>query len=122
MSRYLSAEPRPTPEVIGAPFSLHTRMPTDTSDFEVGVPVDHPLDEEIPIGDYTLIASELPAGRVATVSYIGPYEGLGPAWGAFMEQVPALGQPDFPFWEVYVTDPSDITPEDLRTDLYTALR
>lgn len=109
-------------EPVGVPFSLHTRMPTDTCDMEVGVPVSAPLPEPITVGEVALINSEQPAGRAATISYHGPYEGLGGAWGAFMGAVVEQGvRPAFPFWEVYVTDPSTSTPDALRTDLWTSV-
>lgn len=109
----------------GAPFSLHHRMPTDTCDLEVGIPVDRALDGPVttPAG-ITLTPSVLPAGRIAVVSYLGAYDGLGPAWGDFMGAVVAAGeQPDLPFWEIYVTEPTpDTDPATLRTDLVTRLR
>lgn len=108
---------------VGPPFSLHHRMPTDTSDLEVGIPIDRPLDAPIEAGGVRIEPSSLPAGDVATRSYLGGYEGLGEAWGAFMTSVVEAGRaPAFPFWEVYVTEPTpDIDPATLRTDLYTAL-
>lgn len=107
---------------VGAPFSLHTRMPTETSDFEVGVPVDAKA-SGVTVNGVEFIASELPSGNVATISHIGPWDDLPEAWGAFMAGVAALGAtPAFPFWEVYVTDPSSTSdPMLYRTDLYTSL-
>ncbi|WP_432557627.1 GyrI-like domain-containing protein [Granulicoccus sp. GXG6511] len=110
---------------IGPPFSLHHRMPTETVDFEVGIPVDRPLGEaQATTSGVTLTPSVLPAGRIAVVSHLGSYDGLGEAWGRFMNEIATAGhQPDFPFWEVYVTEPTpDVDPATLRTDLVVRLR
>lgn len=107
---------------IGPALSLHYRAPSDTATFEVGLPVDHPLDNEFTTeAGITLTPSTLPAGQVARISHIGPFAGLGEAWATFMESVPAAGkQPALPFWEVYVTEPTpDLDPATLRTDLYS---
>lgn len=105
----------------GIPFSLHTRMPTDTVDIEVGIPVSSALPAPLERGDVLLEPSTQPAGTAARTAHIGGYEGLGDAWGAFMGGIVAAGKaPAFPFWEVYVTEPSpDMDPATLRTDLVT---
>lgn len=107
----------------GPAFSLHTRMPTETADMEVGLPVSAPLGAPVQAGELVLINSELPGGRAATISHVGSYEELGNAWGRFMGMVAGSGEtPAFPFWEVYVTEPGpDVDPATLRTDLWTAL-
>ncbi|WP_052209508.1 GyrI-like domain-containing protein [Kocuria sp. ZOR0020] len=104
----------------GPAFGLHTRMPSETVDIEAGIPVDgHPGD--LPQG---LLSSVLPAGTVAVTSYLGPYDGLGQAWGAFMEAVAAAGHTvALPLWESYVTMPSpDADPTTLRTDLFVLVK
>jgi effector-binding domain-containing protein len=109
---------------VGPAFALHTRMPTDTVDFEVGVPVDRPLPGARTAGPGpTLSPSRLPGGRIAVISHLGPYDGLGEAWSRFMQAVADSGhQPALPFWEVYVTEPSpDADPSTMRTDLVTLL-
>lgn len=108
----------------GPALSIHHRMPTDTATFDVGMPVDKGLSEPVATeAGFTLESSSLAAGRIARISHIGSYDGLGDAWGAFMEAVVAAGEkPAFPFWEVYVTEPSpDMDPATLRTDLVTLL-
>lgn len=110
---------------VGAAFSLHHRMPTDTATFEVGFPVDKPLDQAVTTDSgIVLEPSTLPAGKIARISHVGPYDDLGQAWGAFMEAVAAAGkQPELPFWEIYVTEPApDMDPSTLRTDLVTTIK
>jgi effector-binding domain-containing protein len=109
---------------VGPAFALHTRMPTDTVDFEVGIPVDRPLQRATNSdAGVTLSPSRLPGGRIAIVSHLGSYDGLGEAWGRFMQAVADSGnQPALPFWEIYVSEPSpEADPSRLRTDLVTLL-
>jgi effector-binding domain-containing protein len=109
---------------VGPAFALHTRMPTDTVDFEVGIPVDRPLQRATNSDSgVTLSPSRLPAGRIAIVSHLGSYDGLGEAWGRFMQAVADSGnQPALPFWEIYVSEPSpEADASTMRTDLVTLL-
>ena len=57
----------------GIPFSLHTRMPTDTVDIEVGIPVSSPLPAPVERGDVLLEPSTQPAGTAARTAHIGGY-------------------------------------------------
>lgn len=110
---------------VGPAFSLHHRMPTDTADLEVGVPVDHaPAAPLVTSTGTVLQPSTIPGGEIAVVSHVGSYDRLGDAWGAFMEAVAKSGRrPDVPFWEFYVTEPTpDADPETMRTDLCVLTR
>ena len=91
--------------------------------FDVGVPVAEPLDGELEAGGITFYPSSLPAGRIATISHLGGYDGLPAAWSSFMETIARDGhEPRLPFWEVYVSEPGpDVDPATLRTDLVTLL-
>lgn len=98
----------------GPVFSYHFRMDPKVFDFEVGVPVSAPV---TPAG--RVVASQLPAARVARTVYHGPYEGLGPAWGEFDEWVKAEGlRTSASLWECYIAGPeSSENPADWRTEL-----
>ncbi|AGF71525.1 GyrI-like domain-containing protein [Corynebacterium halotolerans] len=107
---------------VGPAFSLHHRMPTETSTFEVGVPVDRLLAEAVTTDSGVVLeSSSLPGGSIATVSHLGPYDDLGEAWDEFTGRVMDGGAaPQLPFWEVYVTEPGPgADPASMRTDLYT---
>jgi effector-binding domain-containing protein len=97
----------------GPMFSCHFRMDPKVFDFEVGVPVSAPVS---PVG--RVVASQLPAARVACTVYRGPYEGLGTAWGEFNEWVMAQGLTPAPsLWECYVAGPeSSANPAEWRTE------
>ncbi|WP_017835199.1 GyrI-like domain-containing protein [Dietzia sp. UCD-THP] len=115
-----------------APFASYTRIteePEPQADLEIGFPLAEPLPDGVVAepegeGGMRVVASELPAGQVAAMSYLGSYDGLGEAWQEFMGEIGSLGRaPGTPFWEAYVTEPSpDIDPATLRTDLFCPVR
>jgi effector-binding domain-containing protein len=98
----------------GPCFSFHMRRPTGTFDFEVGFPVDRPLN---PAGRVKM--GKLPAAKVARTVYRGGYEGLGAAWGEFCAWLDAEGlNPQDCLWERYVSGPeSNPDPATWRTEL-----
>ncbi|HEX2616332.1 MAG TPA: GyrI-like domain-containing protein [Flavobacteriales bacterium] len=98
----------------GPMYSYHHRMPSDTFDFEVGVPVGQAVKPEGRVRP-----SQLPAAKVLRTMYHGPYEGLSDGWSAFMAQVKASGhQPQDSFWEFYVSGPeSSPDPKNWMTEL-----
>lgn len=72
----------------------------------------------------TLAWHEVPAGRYAVFTHIGPYSGLHDTWDAiYRDWLPATGHAlrDVPPFELYVNDPSKTPPEQLRTDIYLPL-
>jgi effector-binding domain-containing protein len=95
-------------------FTHHLRRPTDTFDFEVSIPVSAPVQ---PHG--RLRPSEWPAMRAARTVYQGPYEGLGEAWGEFIEWLKTNGHQSSPeLWECYLVGPeSEPDPANWRTEL-----
>ena len=111
-------------EMCGPALALHRRIPTDTADLAVGMPITHPLAEVLPLPtgrDVTGVTC--PIGAVAATSYFGPYDGLGDAWGRFMGDVAASGhRPSPTFLEIYVSNPIETPdPSALRTDLVVFL-
>lgn len=116
---------------IAAAFALYTRVtegPEAEADLEIGFPLARPLDvhaeDPVEVDGMRVVASELPACRLAVTSHLGPYDDLGRAWGAFMGGITATDHtPAVPFWECYVTEPSpDVDPATLRTDLCCVVR
>ncbi|MEO6602291.1 MAG: GyrI-like domain-containing protein [Polyangiaceae bacterium] len=87
----------------GAWLGHHFRMPTETFDFEIAMPVAEPVP---PSGRVKM--SELPAGKVARTIYHGGYEGLGGAWREFIawakqNELSYTGE----FWEQYSVGPEE---------------
>ena len=110
--------------VCGPALALHSRIPTDTADLAVGVPVTTPLSTVLDLtSGFRVEAVPCPTGPVAATSYLGPYDGLGDAWGRFMSEVAAAGhQPTSTFFEAYVSNPAEVTDAaTLRTDLVVFL-
>ena len=95
-------------------FTHHLRRPTDTFDFEISVPVSAPVAAagRVPPGEW-------PAMKVARTIYHGPYEGLGEAWGEFIDWIEAHGHTPAPdLWERYLAGPeSSPDPAKWRTEL-----
>ncbi len=82
-------------------FTHHLRRPTDSFDFEVSVPVSTPI---TPAG--RVQPSEWPAMRVVRTVYHGGYEGLGEAWGEFLEWIEKEGlKTTDDLWESYLVGP-----------------
>ncbi|MEO0937704.1 MAG: AraC family transcriptional regulator [Pseudomonadota bacterium] len=73
----------------------------------------------------SLTAHVVPGGRMAVLTYKGPYSGLPGiydylygTWLATSDVEPA----DHPSFEVYLNDPTDTAPEDLLTEVCVPLR
>jgi effector-binding domain-containing protein len=82
-------------------FTHHRRRPTDTFDFEASVPVVSPIK---PAG--RVQPSQWPAMKVARTVYHGGYEGLGAAWGEFLDWVETEGlKTADDLWECYLVGP-----------------
>ncbi len=95
-------------------FTHHLRRPTDTFEFEIGVPVTAPV-----ATTGRVKPGQWPAMKVARAVYRGPYEGLAGAWGEFAAWLKATGhKPAADLWEVYVAGPeSDLDAANYRTEL-----
>lgn len=106
--------------VAGPPVAYHRRLPTDTADLSVGVPLTDPLESTLTLASgHEAVAVTCPSGLVAATSYLGSYEGLGNAWGQFMAAVSdAAHTPRSQFFEAYVSNPTEhADPSTVRTDL-----
>lgn len=82
-------------------FTHHFRRPTDSFDFEASVPVAKPI-----VAAGRVQPKTWPAMRVVRSVYAGPYEGLGAAWGEFMDWIEAQGlKTADDLWESYLLGP-----------------
>ncbi|MDJ0755296.1 MAG: AraC family transcriptional regulator [Ardenticatenaceae bacterium] len=67
----------------------------------------------------------LPAGRWAVFRHVGPYDTLWQTWqAAYRDWLPTSGCElrDALSFEDYVDDPSQVPPEELRTDIYVPIK
>lgn len=109
---HLLAEASP----IGPGFAIYEGDVSDEFDLTIGFPVDGPTDVDgIDNGFF-------PTGRALVMSHLGGFDGLGSAWETLMERHFAKGgSAPRAVAEIYVTDPSVIEHDDLRTDLLVIL-
>lgn len=103
----------------GMPFSRYHSMDGGTVDLECGMPVASAME-----GTGRVQAGELPAGTVATVTHLGPYDNLPQSWSALTEWMGSQGlQPAGAPWEVYATDPgAEPDQSKWRTDIFFPVR
>jgi effector-binding domain-containing protein len=101
-------------EATGPWFNHHLRMPTDSFDFEISLPVAAQI---TPVG--RVKPSELSAATVARTIYHGPYDGLAKAWSEFGAWIQANGHETAQdFWECYLSGPeASADPAAWRTEL-----
>lgn len=106
-------------EMTGPPFSRYLDFGSKMITFEAGFPVARLFPET-----GRVMMSTLPAGPVATVVHVGPYERLETTHAALAEWVEAQDrEPAGPMWEVYLTDPGiEPDPERWRTEVVIPIR
>ena len=94
-------------------FTHHLKMAEEVWDFEISVPVSAAV-----TATGRVRPSQWPAMKVARTIYHGPYEGLGAAWGEFMDWITANGHTPAPdLYECYLARPdSSADPTEWRTE------
>lgn len=104
--------------ITGPWFTHHRRRPTDTFDFDIGVPVGAAVKPQGRVAP-----GELRARKAAHTTHVGPYDGLGAAWGAFQQWLEANGHRAVEdLIEVYAVGPESVQdPKQYRTELYQPL-
>ncbi|SDR90983.1 effector-binding domain-containing protein [Paraoerskovia marina] len=90
--------------ISGPAIAWYSRMPAETADVTAGFPVAGlevgPLADDVDV-------VEIPGGRSAVATAVGPYEKLGESWQALAEWAAAQGEtPRGDFAEHYVTEPT----------------
>lgn len=79
-------------------------MPAETVDVAAGFSVTGP--DRGPLRDGVEVV-HIPGGEAVVATYVGPYDGLGGAWGEVQRWAAANGVDGRgDFWEEYVTEPS----------------
>ena len=70
-------------------------------------------------GSGEIVASELPAGKAAFAVHVGVYDKLPDTYKAMADWLKAKGlKPSNIGWEIYVTDPSQAKPDEIKTEVY----
>jgi len=102
----------------GAPFAAYYNMDMQNLDVELGFPVS----KELP-GKGEIKSGRIPAGKFATVLHAGPYDKVGPAYEALTKWIAEKGyEPAGVAYEVYLNDPNETKPEDLKTQVMFPLK
>ena len=102
----------------GAPFAAYYNMDMQNLDVELGFPVS----KELP-GKGEIKSGRIPAGKFATVLHAGPYDKVGPAYEALTKWIAEKGyEPAGVAYEVYLNDPDETKPEDLKTQVMFPLK
>jgi effector-binding domain-containing protein len=72
-------------------------------------------------GKYEVI--EIPASDAAVATHLGPYQKLGETHGAAHAWIVAQGRvATMPCWEVYLNDPGQVAPAELRTEVVLPMK
>ncbi len=102
----------------GPPFAAYHNMDMQDLDIEIGFPVPGKLP-----GRDDIKVSEIPGGRAATCLYVGPYSDIGPAYNALSQWMKENGhEPTGVAYEMYLDDPDQTPPEELKTQILFPLR
>jgi effector-binding domain-containing protein len=99
----------------GPSFGRYFDYSKDHVDMAVGFPVAASVED-----DGRVVAGELPAGRVAVATHVGPYTQLGGAYRAIEAWMAEHGVASAaPPWEVYVSGPAQTADSSTwRTDIF----
>jgi effector-binding domain-containing protein len=103
----------------GPPFVAYYNMDMENLDIEIGFPVAKKLP-----GAGEIKAGEIPAGKVASCIYTGPYgEGMKAAYEALQKLVAEKGgEPTGIVYEIYFNSPMDMPPAELKTMIIFPLK
>lgn len=102
----------------GPPFAAYYNMDMQNLDLEIGFPVLKKLPDKEDIK-----TSEIPSGKFATCLYTGPYSEIEPAYNELSQWIEdneyeATGI----VYEIYLDDPAQIPPEELKTQIMFLLK
>jgi effector-binding domain-containing protein len=102
----------------GPPFTAYYNMDMQDLDVEIGFPVYKRLP-----GKDDIKASDIPGGKAATCLHTGPYSGIGPAYNALSQWIKDNGyEVTGVAYEVYLDDPAQTPPQELRTQILFPLK
>ncbi|MCK4381337.1 MAG: GyrI-like domain-containing protein [Candidatus Lokiarchaeota archaeon] len=102
----------------GPPFVAYYNLDMQNLDIEIGFPVTKKITDRDDIK-----SREIPSGKFASCLYIGPYNEIEPAYNELNRWLEEKGHESTGVaYEVYLNDPSETPPEDLRTEILFPLK
>ena len=103
---------------VGPPFAAYYNVDLQDLDVEIGFPVAQKFPSKGDIG-----AGEIPAGRVATYMYTGPYSEMEPVYAPLSQWMEDNGyEPTGVVYEMYWDNPNNTPPEKWRTTIMFLLK
>lgn len=108
---------------VAAPVAVTRKYDEGTKawEFDAGIPVDKT--EPAPPADSTVKAGKTHEGWVIRATHTGPYEAMEPTYGKLMAFRTAAGFEDNGnSWEHYITDPTTVAPEAVKTHVYWPIK
>ena len=103
---------------LAMPMSVYHEMDPNMLRFRGGVIVSA---EDAAKATGNIKSDTLGPGDVMTTTHVGPYDNLGATHQALWKHMEGEGLTGGPVWEIYVNDPGETAPEELRTDIFRAI-
>ena len=103
----------------GPPFAVYLSWdPEGNVVFESGVPV-----AKAEAGKDDIVYKEYPAMKVLSTLYIGAYDKMEPVYQEIMEHMKTNNlEGNDTSWEIYLTDPNEVAPEENKTMIYFPIK
>lgn len=102
----------------GPPFAAYYNMDMQNLDIEIGFPISKKLPNKEDIK-----TREIPSGKFATCLYTGPYSEIEPAYNELFQWIIDNGYEATGIaYEVYLDDPAQTPPEELKTQIMFLLK
>lgn len=102
----------------GAPYALYLNDDMSNLQIEFGFPVAGTVKKEGRVE-----AGGLPGGKAAFDLHEGPYDTIGDAYNRLTAYIKEQGlEPTGVCYEIYLNDPGETPPEELKTEIYFPLK
>jgi len=105
-------------QASGSPFVTYHNMDMQNLDIDIGIPVSKKISDKGEIK-----ANEIPTGKYASCLYTGPYSEMRFAYEALSNFIEKKGHETTGVaYEMYLNDPSVVSPEELQTQILFPLK
>jgi len=102
----------------GPPFVAYYNLDMQNLDIEIGFPISKKLADKEDIK-----SREIPSGKFASCIHIGPYNEIEPAYNVLNQWIEENGYASTGVaYEIYLNDPGETPPEELKTEIQFPLK